>query len=182
MKGRNSKSAKQTSFMKINILLLFVVLFLCTACPYESVQPIGEPTVAINKALIGVWKNEVEREEPDNYDIRKFDDFTYLITENTYRKEDKALEQKHFKAHLSLLDGSTYLNIKMIKDSINITISDNFFLYKIAIQDKKMTLYPLSQYIKEQFDTPADLQGFIKKYQNLSFFYATESEYVKVND
>jgi len=70
----------------------------------------------------------------------------------------------------------------MIKDSVNITISDNFFLYKIAIQDKKMTLYPLSQYIKEQFDTPADLQGFIRKYKNLSFFYATESEYVKVND
>jgi hypothetical protein len=166
--------------MKRNYLFLLMILFLCTACPYESVQPIGEPTVPISKALIGVWKDAVG--EPDNYDIRKFDDFTYLITENTYRKEDKALEQKRFKAHLSLLDGNTYLNIKMIKDSVNVTISDNFFLYKITIQDKKMTLHPLSQYIKEQFDTPADLQGFIRKYQDLSFFYATESEYVKVND
>lgn len=168
--------------MKKNNILLLSILLLCTACPYESYLPIDKPNLAIKKALIGVWKSATEREEPDNYDIRKFDDFTYLITENTYSKEDKKLEQKHFKAHLSTLEGNLYFNLKMIKDEVNITVSDNFFLYKIEIQDTKMTLYPLSQYIKEQFSTSAELQGFIKKHQNLSFFYATESEYIKVND
>lgn len=167
---------------KSTLLYLFCVLFLCTACPYESPLPIDKPLVPINKALIGVWKSEAEREEPDNYDIRKFDDFTYLITENTYRKEDKKLEQRQFKAHLSNLEGQVYFNIKMIKDEVNITVSDNFFLYKIEIQEKKMVLYPLSQYIREQFGTSVELQAFIKKYQHLSFFYATESEYIKVND
>ena len=154
----------------------------CTACPYESAISIDSPKVAVNKALIGVWKKETEREEPNNYDIRKADEFTYNITENIYKKEDRSLQQKRYSAFVSVLEGKMYLNVKMIKDSVNITVSDNYFLYKIELQDAKLKLMPLSQYIRERFEKPLELQNFIKKYQELSFFYAEHEDYVKVND
>jgi hypothetical protein len=159
-----------------------IICFLCFACPYESVTPIDQPQIPINKTLIGVWKEEGQTEEPNNFDIRKQDEFTYLITENTYRKQDKTLEQKKFKGYLSIIDNASFLNIKMIKDSTNLTVSDNYFLYKIENKENKIRLLPLSQYIREQFSTSKELQEFIRKYQNLSFFYAEESLYIKVND
>jgi hypothetical protein len=168
--------------MRKSLLYLFVILFFCTACPYESTIPIGNPQVLVNKDLIGVWKNEVEREAPDNYDIRKATDFTYLITENMYKKDDRSLQQKRYHAFVSVLEGKTYLNVKMIKDSINITVSDNYFLYKIELQERKLKLMPLSQYIREQFKQATDLQDFIGKYQDLSFFYGEHSDFIKVND
>jgi hypothetical protein len=167
---------------RVIYLYLFIISFLCVACPYESAIPIDSPKIPIDKNLIGVWKEAGHTDEPNNYDIRKFDDFTYLITENTYRKQDRALEQKKFKGHISVVENSIFLNIKMVKDSFNLTVSDNYFLYKIDIQKDKIKMLPLSQYIREQFTNPADLQAFIKKYQALSFFYAEESEYAKVND
>ncbi len=163
-------------------IYLFIISFLCVACPYESVIPIDTPKVPIDKNLIGVWKEAGHTGEPNNYDIRKFDDFTYLITENTYRKQEHTLEQKKFKGHISMIENTPFLNIKMVKDSANLTVSDNYFLYKLDVQKDKLKLLPLSQYIREQFTNPIDLQAFIQKHQHLSFFYAEESEYVKVND
>ena len=168
--------------MKKNLLCLFIILVLCTGCPYESAIPIDKPKVMVDKALLGIWKDEDARGEPDNYDVRKADDFTFIITENTYSKEDRSLQQKRYSAFVSVVDGASYMNIKMIKDSVNITVSDNYLLYKIELKDKKLKLLPLSKYIKEQFDNSVDLQNFIKKYQNLSFFYGDHSSLVKVND
>ncbi len=171
----------------MRLLFLPLLVLLCTACPYESPVFIDKPQLLVNPTLIGVWKNESERENPDNFDIRKADDFTYLITENTYRKEDRALLQKRYRAHISQVDGKQFLNVKMIKDSVNVTVSDNYLLYKIEIQGtqktiQKITLLPLSQYIREQFMQTTELQAFISKHQHLSFFYGEYSEFVKVND
>lgn len=167
---------------KIVLSLLIVITFICTACPYESAISIDKPKIAINKTLIGTWKSIDARQEPDNYDIRKAGDFIYHITENTYSKEDRSLKQKKYTAFISELDGKSYLNVKMIKDSINVTVSDNYFLYQIELKDRNLKLLPLSQYIREQFINPVELQNFIKKYQSLSFFYGEHSEYIKVND
>jgi hypothetical protein len=176
---------KKNTFLHLCPLLLIVLL--CTACPYESQIFIDKPTTAVDTTLLGVWKNESEREKPDHFDIRKADEFTYLITENTYRKEDRILLQKRYKGHISLVDGKQYLNIKMIKDSINITVSDNYLLYKVEMEledkaQKKIILLPLSQYIREKFVGVTELQAFIKQYQHLSFFYGERTAFIKVND
>ena len=58
--------------------------------------------------------------------------------------------------------------------------SETYFLYKIKFQGAdSLLLVEVSQYIREQFINSVELEAFVKKYKDLSFFFGEETLYIK---
>lgn len=158
----------------LNFSLLAVILFLCTACPYESNVPVDVAKNPINETILGRWKESTEK-GVDFVEITKLNDKQYNITNYTHNEEKLEFKTETYLAHLSQVDGIDFLNISSTKKT------STFMIYKmILVDDKKtMTLFPLSEHIREKFTTSKELQDFISKYKDLSFFYGEETVYVR---
>lgn len=158
----------------LNYSILFAILFICTACPYESATPIDTPKFPIDENLIGQWKEKGDVGK-NFYDMQKLDNQRYSLIENTLNENAEAFTQKEFIAHISQVDGQTFLNIQSKKKL------QTFMLYKIdfSADKKQITLSPLSEHIREKFSNSKDLRQFISTHKNLSFFYGQEMVLVK---
>ena len=155
--------------------MLLVLVFLCIACPYESPVPISDPTVEIDKRMIGKWKKDMNGK--DFYKIEKEDKLTYKIEENTYNSSDEKFEKHYYHAYISKVNEVDFLNVKGAKNEKSMMSSDNYYLYKLQfIDDNNFRLYPVSDYITEKFSSSADLAAFVAKYMNLSFFYSKSED------
>ena len=147
-------------------------------CPYNSDISIDDqPSVKINPKLIGKWQERTS--EDATYIVSQKDDYTYTIVEmhkptegDTTKQEDKV-----YNAFLSNVGGTNFLNLYEANQD-----TKTYYFYKVDISDEieAFTLYPLSEYITEKFTTPADLKKFVGSYKDLSFFYGTKTEYIKV--
>jgi len=161
---------------KLSFLSLIFVLFLCTACPYESKVAVGE-AIAVDESLIGKWKADANLQ--DFVEIRKADDKNYVIVENTYNKNDNSFSQREYAAFFAQVDGTSYLNVKVTKSDQKGLTPKGFFLYKFEKTGEGFKIAAVTENIKESFASSADLQGFISKNQNLSFFFEKEVSYKK---
>jgi hypothetical protein len=162
----------------LNYSILFAILFICTACPYESATPIDIPKFPIDENLIGKWE-EKGKDKSDKgknfYDMQKLDNQRYSLIENTLNENAETFTQKEFIAYISQVDGQNFLNIQAKKKL------QTFMLYKIdfSADKKQLTLLPLSEYIREKFNNSKDLREFISTHKHLSFFYGQEMVLVK---
>lgn len=162
------------------LLSLALVIFCCTACPYQSEVPVSEP-ISLDPSIVGKWKAPQSKKE-DYMEVRKTDDKYYLIVEYSYNQTQKQYATKEYIAHLSELNGAKYFNVRVKKvDEKNSTPPSGFFLHKIEIKPNEIVLSPITEFIREKFNTSADLQSFIQKHSNLSFFFGGEQIFSKMN-
>jgi hypothetical protein len=160
------------SFFWANLGLVWA---LCTGCPYESAVPIDAPSVAIDPQLLGKWRTDPEAQ--DLLEVTRADAFTYRVTE-VATKADSTTERKHYLGHLSLVDGVKFVNLQAVASNPQPADSTTYMLFKLELRGKdRFVLSPVSEYVREQFKTSAELKAFIKKHLRLSFFYETEMVY-----
>ncbi len=154
--------------------VLLLVLFCCTGCPYESVIPIDSPQIPIDETVLGKWK-DAESTNKDFYEFKKLDTYHYLIIENTLDEALEVYRKEEYTGHLSLVAGTLFWNLKTDKGN------KGYLLYKVEFSKDKqqVALLPLSEHIKEKFENSKDLQAFIAKYQDLSFFYGKAMAFVR---
>ncbi len=152
------------------ILLTTAVLFGLTGCPYESRIPISSPSTPIDNAILGKWS---QSKYSKNYlIIAKQNARQYKITEYKYNSSKKQYTTKIFQAHLSIVSGKKYLNIK--------TQQNKYYLYRYAGKvGGKFYLEPVTSNIKEKFSNSSRLANFIKKHQHLSFFVEKKQTFYK---
>lgn len=162
---------------KYLLILLCCCSILFTACPYNSDVTIDLPTATkIDARLIGKWQ---QRSSDDvTYVVRQKDDNTYSILEQHKKTESSSKdEDKTYNGFISDVDGTKFLNLYEPDND-----TKTYYFYKVEFSDETegFSLLPVTEYITEKFTASADLKKFIQQYKNLSFFYETKEEYIKV--
>jgi hypothetical protein len=145
------------------ILPLVALCVMLGGCPYSSEFALDKPSVKINTALLGTW--EPKSNSDDRYTISKFDDYTYKIV----KKGKSGSDQSEYRAYTSNIGSDSFLNLWEVHSDNSVT----YYFYKLEISSSgnKVTLHPLTENITEKFTSSADLNAFVKKYKDLSFFY-----------
>jgi hypothetical protein len=164
---------------KFSLFGLLVLLFLCTACPYQSTVPVDEPNQPVREEFLGKWK--VDAAAKDFYEVTKADENIYQIVEHTHKVEG-TVERKTYVAHTSAVGDMTFLNVKMTRQGANPVPNADFLIFKMKyVEGDKITLLPVTENVREKFDNSAALRKFIEEHDALSFFYEKETVYTKVN-
>ena len=153
------------------ILALLSVPFLLTACPYQSKVPISEPNEPVDSDFYGEWvlASERENENPMFYDIGKHTDTKYKMVENRYNSSDSMYKQNVYYMHTSEVGNATFLNVQPGNGG-------DYYLYRAKLSANELTLKEVTEDIDEQFSSSKELEKFIKKYMDLSFFYEKDDK------
>jgi hypothetical protein len=164
-------------------ILLFVLLSLTIlfyGCPYESKVAIDEPSIKVDKSYNGEWgfKNGSTK-----YLVSKLDDYHLKITQ--LPAETKEADAKYtqdtvtYIAHFSKIKDISFLNVSQ-KSKYDEPGKNNFYLYKFSVKgENEIVLTEVTSFIKEKFSTSDKLKAYIEKYMDLSFFFGTESIYIR---
>ncbi|NNM95169.1 MAG: hypothetical protein HKL88_06875 [Bacteroidia bacterium] len=152
--------------------LLFIFAFalismLFMGCPYGSDVPIDKtPSVKIDANLIGVW-SPTGFDSTSTYTVSKTDDYNYLIKKESTTGNETTVTK--YKAFLSDAGGKTFINIWADDDSQ----TPKYYFYRLgwSADNKQLTMYEVTDNIKEAFTSSDDLKKFIKDNCSLSFFY-----------
>jgi hypothetical protein len=170
--------------MKLNILhksiaslALFAILVLFAGCPYSSSVPVDEGTVKIPNYLAGKWikSSDKETENPTFFDISRDDNTNAKALKNEYSSSDSTYETTKYHLTFSDVDGDVFMNA--IEDG-----GSSYSLYKFTYDEStgEITTYEVTDYIKETFNTSAELKGFISKNKSMSYFFTnTVDVYVR---
>ena len=150
------------------ILPLFALAIMLGGCPYQSENALDKPSIKVNPILLGAW--EPKSSSDDKYTVTKDDEFTYKIE----KKGKEAKDVTHYKAFLSKVDDSNFLNLWEDNGTTPIT----YYFYKVELNsaNSKVTLSPVTENITEKFATGDEMKAFFKKYKNISFFYGKDAE------
>jgi hypothetical protein len=155
----------------------FAVLFgalslVFMGCPYESKFPVDDPSNAkVDKSMLGKWEETSE------------DDYKYTITadgSNQYKIEKKKKsgedEPTKYIGFVSNLGAEVeYLNIYEETESSSST-DRKYYIYKYTKGSDRFKILGVTDNITEEFTSSAELRAFIKKYQDLSFFFDKDEE------
>jgi hypothetical protein len=165
-----------TIYRLFNKLLVLVFFLLLVGCPYESKVPVAEPSEKVDKGLLGKWVEEESgtklqnQENPDFYQINKYDKLRYEIIENEYKSTDSVYEQKTFISHITTVEDITFLNMKQ---------DGSFYLHRIDHDKDYFTLFEVTDNIDETFEDSKALYEYVNTYKGLSFFYNKEEKSYK---
>jgi hypothetical protein len=160
---------------KIASALMFAVMIIITACPYSSTVPIDQPAIKINRNLTGKWikSSDISAAKPSFYDIKSLSDMKYTIVNNEYSTYDSTYTQTNYVAYESKIEDISFLNMQ--KDG-----TGDYYLYKFELAGDELTLFEVTDNIREKFNTPQELKTFIQKNMRLSFFYnKDEVKYIR---
>lgn len=174
----------------ISFAILSVVFIVLTGCPYASEVPLSEANEKFSKEILGKWlapsdaKKEAENIKlmpeyrkkltPTYYIISAISKTALKIEKHEFQTSDSTYTVKLHNAHTSKVGDYTFINIKPEDES-------KYYLYRIEFfENKYMTLYPVTDYIKETFENSEDMNAYFNKYKELSFFYSQKEEYVKM--
>jgi hypothetical protein len=154
----------------------FAVLFgalslVFMGCPYESKFPVDDPSNAkMDKSVTGAWEDASD------------DDYKYTISAegNQYRivkkkksGEDEPTKYVGFVSNIGA--DSEYLNI--YEETESSSSSDRkYYIYKYTKGSDRFKILGVTDNITEEFTSSAELRAFIKKYQDLSFFFDKDEE------
>lgn len=171
-----------------NILIALFVVILCTGCPYESQVPISKKGQVFIESLIGKWQRQDESQ--NYYLVEQLDEKSYKIAENAYNEDTESFDITLYKGYISKIDDNYFFNVTQYKpnaeanagNEIMIAAKPTYYLYKLAVKDDQFTMYPLSNYIKEEFEKSVTLEKFIEKNMDLSFFYGEEEQFVRLEN
>ena len=168
-----------------NFLKCFSILsiyLLITACPYESSVPLTVPSEKLIPELLGKWV--VHDGKGNHVVINKLNTNQYQIKDYKFDNDKREYISENYRAHSSTIDDEIFLNVSPAPKISSVDIhgikSESYFLYKIKFQGTdSLLLVEVSQYIREQFINSVELEAFVKKYQDLSFFFGEENLYIK---
>ena len=160
---------------KILIVLFAGVLFTFMGCPYQSQVPIDVPNQKIDKAMIGKWvkNSEKDKENPEYFGISAIDDYKYNIVKFEYQTNDSTYKETKYLTHFTKIDDLVFMNMQ--KDG-----EGDYYLHRIDLMGDEFLLFELTDNIDEKFTSSDELLSFVKKNMNLSFFYnKDETKYVR---
>jgi|WetSurMetagenome_2_1015567.scaffolds.fasta_scaffold289021_2 hypothetical protein len=156
----------------VSVALLGIVVLL-SGCPFSGNVPIDNGTVAISDKLVGEWVKPGDRSEenPTTYLISKNDKYHATALKMEYSTTDTKYDTTIYNLTFSDVEGETFMNAQEKS-------STTYYYYKFSLdqQSDEITLYEVSDYIKETFDKSKDLRDFIAKNKSLSFFFTNTTE------
>ncbi len=161
---------------------MMTIYLLITACPYESSVPLTSPSEKLIPELLGKWV--VHDGKGNHVVINKLNTYQYQINDYKFDNDKREYISENYRAHSSTIDNETFLNISPVPilvggDAIEIN-PETYFLYKMKFQGSdSLLLVEVSQYIREKFINSVELEAFVKKYKDLSFFFGEEILYIK---
>jgi hypothetical protein len=147
--------------MALMALCALGVLF--AGCPYESAVPIDQPGTKTDPRMLGKWIDEKER---TTYEVTLKDGPGYRITQT---KSDGTTEQ--YEAYPSAVNGSTFLNLYATR---NTGTDKKFLLYKVLVTERQMTVWPVTEYVREKFTLSQELKAFVEANMKNSYFFESE--------
>ena len=160
---------------------IMAIYLLITACPYESSVPLASPSEKLIPELLGKWI--IHDGKGDHVVITKLNTYQYQINDFKFDNDKREYISENYRAHSSTIDNEIFLNVSpapIIGGDVVGIESESYFLYKIKFQGAdSLLLVEVSQYIREQFINSVDLEKFVKKYKDLSFFFGEENLYIK---
>ena len=161
---------------------IMAIYLLITACPYESSVPLASPSEKLIPELLGKWI--VHDGKGDHVVIKKLNTYQYQINDFKFDNDKREYISENYRAHSSTIDDEIFLNVSPAPKISSVDIhgikSESYFLYKIKFQGAdSLLLVEVSQYIREQFINSVELEAFVKKYKDLSFFFGEETLYIK---
>lgn len=154
----------------LRTLAILPLLFLLTACPYDSQVPISEADKPIDKTLLGKWYKEGEQSNQypsEYYEITSMTPQLYQVTKLEMNSEDSTYREESYVSHLSVLKGGDSKEYKFL----NMKKDGSYYLHRVDLSEEKFVLYEVTDNIDEKFNTSAELREFVKKNMHLSFFY-----------
>ena len=148
------------------------------ACPYKSAVPIDTvPKIKVDDRLLGDYEKKgsstytykIERESAKEYKIIQ------VYTSSTSAKSNR---ETVYYGYVSSIGGEKYL--QTYKKS-KYSSTKKYYLYRVKLNASAtiLTLQPVTENIKEKFETSKELKNYIAKYQDLSFFYEKDEKYYK---
>jgi uncharacterized protein YxeA len=161
----------------IPLIIMASLVILFSACPYASSVPIDNPSVKVDKNLLGKWvkASDQSAENPTFYEINQLDVYKYNIVKNEYNTYDSAYTKTAYVGHISKIDNISFLNMQ--QDG-----KGDYYIHRINLGDGEFTFIEVTDNIDEKFNSSEELKAFIKKHMNLSFFYNKDEErYTKSN-
>ena len=161
---------------------IMAIYLLITACPYESSVPLASPSEKLIPDLLGKWI--IHDGKGDHVVIKKLAKYQYQINDFKFDNDKREYISENYRAHSSTIDDEIFLNVSPAPKISSVDIhgikSESYFLYKIKFQGTdSLLLVEFSQYIREQFFNSVELEAFVKKYKNLSFFFGEETFYIR---
>lgn len=156
--------------------LLFVTLIVfMTACPFEAPFPIDQPSVRYSTSMLGRWiaENELESETPSYYEISEIDSYSFTVEEYTYESEEENYSIDEYSAHLSVVGDYKFLNVYD-------NDMETWYFYRMDWDDPdQFSLFAVTDYIDEEFDSSEEMKIYFEKYADLSFFYQSADTYLR---
>ena len=152
---------------------LIGIVILVTGCPFSSAVPIDEGTVKVDDKLVGQWISAADTEtvNPTYFVITKDDKFHATAIKKEFSSSDSTYSEAIYHLSFSDVNGETFMNAMEDEGSA-------YSLYKFSYDEKtgKVNTSEVTDYIKESFNTSAELKAFIAKNKSNSYFYTNTSE------
>jgi hypothetical protein len=127
-------------------LLIIAGMFLLTACPVSSSYPLGKKgEVALDKQLIGVWKNDSKDSESTGVTVTKG---TELNTYNVHVDEKGSAfmaDGEDFIGWLTVLKGKTFFVLQQVIDGV---AAETYFVYHIKYNNSTLITNDISLLVK----------------------------------
>ena len=152
-----------------------VMIFVLTACPYQSKVPIDKPNTKVDKTVLGKWikKSDKENENPEYFQISAIEENKYNIVKFEYQSNDSTYKQTKYITHFSYIKDYVFMNMQKDGDG-------DYFMHRIDMNGDEFMLYELTDNIDEKFVSSEEFKKFVKKNMKLSFFYnKDEVKYVR---
>lgn len=154
----------------------FAVLFgalslVFMGCPYESKYPVDDASNAkVDKANTGDFEERSEEEYTYNF---KIEGNKYKIVKKKKSGDDEPTKYVGF---VSNIGGDVeYLNV--YEETESSSSDPKYYIYKLENKGgDRLKLKGVTDNITEEFANSAELRAFIKKYQDISFFFDKDEE------
>lgn len=149
-------------------------LLLLMGCPYSSVIPLSSADTAAPNYLIGQWDDgtggmvEIARTEGNTLSITKF----------TETEDSEPSEPERYTGFITIVNGVTFLNL----NDFSWNDDGDYYFYKIEkVDDNNITVFEVTENIRETFEDSKSLSNFFSKNMTNSYFYSSgEISYSKV--
>ncbi len=151
------------------------VIFVLTACPYQSQVPIDAPNKKVDKKVLGKWikNSEIEKANPEYFQISAVDDYKYNIVKFEYQSNDSTYKETKYLTHFTYIDDYVFMNMQ--KDG-----EGDYYMHRLDMNGDEFMLYEMTDNIDEKFTTSVDFKKFVTQNMKLSFFYnKDEVKYVR---
>jgi hypothetical protein len=161
-------------FQKVSVTIGFLaVIVLLTGCPFSSSVPIDEGTVIISSAFKGEWisASDKEAEKPTYFVVALDDKFHATAKKMEYSSSDSSYSQTIYHLTFSDVNGEIFMNA--MEDG---GTTYNLYKFKFDEQSGEVNTFEVTDYIKETFNTSAELKNFIAKNKSNSYFFTNTSD------